>query len=135
VVAISHDDSTSGGTLSDVSDVDPASGSRDEPGAPPVPGQVPAIPAGQPHAPIPSVAHGDVIDHEIENPVFITKELSVRYGSALAVEDVSLSVPEKEITAFFLTDSREGSEFQFFVSGIGQLQRTFQLLESPLVFS
>ncbi len=83
-----------------MSDVDPASGSRDEPGAPPVPGQVPAIPAGQPHAPIPSIDHGDVIDHEIENPVFITEELSVSYGSALAVEDVSLSVPEKEITAF-----------------------------------
>ena len=86
--------------VGDVSDLDPASDPREEPASRGVPGQVPAVPAGQAHAPIPAVAHDDVIDDAIENPVFITEKLSVSYGTSPAVLDVSLRVPEKQITAF-----------------------------------
>ena len=86
--------------VGDVSDLDPASDPREEPASRGVPGQVPAVPAGQAHAPIPAVAHDDVIDDAIENPVFIAEKLSVSYGTSPAVLDVSLRVPEKQITAF-----------------------------------
>ncbi|MSX01555.1 MAG: phosphate ABC transporter ATP-binding protein [Actinobacteria bacterium] len=56
--------------------------------------------ADQKHAPVPVVAHHDVIDETVENPVFVTEDLSVSYGSSPAVLDVSLRIAEKEITAF-----------------------------------
>ncbi len=65
-----------------------------------VAGQVPPIPAGEPHAPVPEVAHHDVIDHEIAAPVFTTEELSVHYAGKPAVLDVTMRIPAKEITAF-----------------------------------
>ncbi len=98
---MSDDELTPASTLREVSDSDSSSSEpRDEPGLPAVPGEVPAVPAGQPHAPVPVVAHADVIDDAIDNPVFITEKLSVSYGTAPAVLDVSLRVPEKQITAF-----------------------------------
>jgi phosphate transport system ATP-binding protein len=54
----------------------------------------------QHHAPVPTVAHHDVIDESIDNAVFVTEGLSVSYGKSPAVLDVSLRVAEKEITAF-----------------------------------
>jgi phosphate transport system ATP-binding protein len=69
-------------------------------GEPAVPGQVPPIPAGEPHAPAPVVVHHDVVDHAIEKPVFETQDLSVHYGAKPAVLDVTMKIPEKEITAF-----------------------------------
>ena len=54
----------------------------------------------QHHAPVPTVAHHDVIDQSIEAPVFVTEDLSVSYGKSPAVLDVSLRIAEKEITAF-----------------------------------
>jgi phosphate transport system ATP-binding protein len=65
-----------------------------------VPGQVPPIPAGAPHAPAPQVVHHHVIDHAIEAPVFETDELSVHYSGKPAVLGVTMKVPQKEITAF-----------------------------------
>ena len=64
------------------------------------PGQVPPVPAGTPHAPTPEVAHHEVIDGVIHDPVFETDELSVSYAGKPAVLDVTMKVPEKEITAF-----------------------------------
>ena len=64
------------------------------------PGEVPPVPAGIPHAPVPEVAHHDVIDDAIHNPVFQTEDLSVSYSGKPAVLDVTMKVPEKEITAF-----------------------------------
>ena len=97
---MSQGDPTPGSNLRDVSDLDPASDPRNEPAAPAIPGQVPAVAAGQPHAAVPTVAHHDVIDDAIDTPVFVTEKLSVSYGSSPAVLDVSLRVPEKQITAF-----------------------------------
>jgi phosphate transport system ATP-binding protein len=54
----------------------------------------------QHHAPVPTVAHHDVIDESIDNAVFVTGGLSVSYGKSPAVLDVSLRIAEKEITAF-----------------------------------
>jgi len=76
---------------------DPGRQAEQEPG---FPGEVPSVPAGVPHAPVPEVAHHDVIDDAIDSPVFETDDLSVRYSGKPAVLDVTMKVPEKEITAF-----------------------------------
>jgi hypothetical protein len=69
-------------------------------GDPGVPGQVPPIPADEPHAPVPAVVHHDVVDHAIEDVVFETEDLSVHYAGKPAVLDVTMKIPVKEITAF-----------------------------------
>ncbi len=64
------------------------------------PGQVPPIAPDEPRAPVAKVIHHDVIDHAIEAPVFETEALSVAYGGKPAVLDVTMKIPQKEITAF-----------------------------------
>ena len=64
------------------------------------PGQVPPVPAGSAHAPVPEVAHHEVIDGSVHEPVFETEDLAVSYAGKPAVLDVTMKVPEKEITAF-----------------------------------
>ena len=83
---------------STVTDPDPTP--EQQTGDPGVPGQVPPIPAEEPHAPVPTVVHHDVVDHAIEAPVFETEGLSVAYNGKPAVLDVTMKIPEKEITAF-----------------------------------
>ncbi len=97
---MSDDEQRIGAIVGEVSDADPAFDPRSEPRLPAIPGQPPAVATGQLHAPVPAVGHHDVIDDAIENPVFVTKGLSVSYGSSPAIIDVSLRVPEKQITAF-----------------------------------
>jgi phosphate transport system ATP-binding protein len=65
-----------------------------EPSENPVPETATLIPRLQPTAP--STSPGD----EPRVTVFEMSHLSVRYGSLLAVEDVDLDVPAREITAF-----------------------------------
>ena len=79
---------------------DPEPTPEQQAGDPGVPGQVPPIPADEPHAPIPAVVHHDVVDHAIEDVVFETEDLSVHYAGKPAVLDVTMKIPEKEITAF-----------------------------------
>ena len=85
------------GTVSAVTDPEKTPEQQHEDG---VPGQVPPIPADEPHAPTPQVVHHDVVDHAIDAPVFETEDLSVHYGGKPAVLDVTMKVPQKEITAF-----------------------------------
>ncbi|MBU6336521.1 MAG: phosphate ABC transporter ATP-binding protein [Acidobacteria bacterium] len=64
------------------------------------PGEVPPVSAGAPHAAAPEVAHHEVIDGAIHDPVFETEDLSVSYAGKPAVLDVTMKIPQKEITAF-----------------------------------
>jgi phosphate transport system ATP-binding protein len=89
----------SAGTVTDPEQI-PDTQEQRAAGDPGVPGQVPSVAAGSPHAPVPKVAHHEVVDHGIERPVFETEDLSVHYSGKPAVLDVTMKVPEKEITAF-----------------------------------
>ena len=61
----------------------------------------PAVKAAVP-TPVSVAAAGphDVVDHAIARPVFETRDLAVLYGGKPAVLDVTMKIPEKEITAF-----------------------------------
>ena len=73
----------------------------DHEGAPDVaPAREPATAAAPFTAPVPQVDPRAVIDHAIDDPVFETEALSVHYGGKAAVLDVTLRVPQKQITAF-----------------------------------
>ncbi len=63
-------------------------------------GKAAAAEPAQVTAPKPAVDARAVIDHEISEPVFETEGLAVSYSGKPAVLDVSLRVPQKEITAF-----------------------------------
>jgi len=42
----------------------------------------------------------EAIDTSIENPILDLQNLSLWYGSSQALVDISMQIPEKEITAF-----------------------------------
>ena len=56
--------------------------------------------AAPPGVELPAVEERQAIETEIDDPVLDVQNLSLWYGDTRALEDISLKIPEKQITAF-----------------------------------
>jgi phosphate transport system ATP-binding protein len=51
-------------------------------------------------AAVPASTQRDPLDPQIENPILLIQQLSLWYGEKKALKEISLKIPEKQITAF-----------------------------------